>query len=261
MSRGIGSLDKGMQVLRVLGEADGPLALNEIAARARLSAAMAHRYLASLVDAGMVARTGGAGQYALGAQALRLGMRAMLGIDGLEAARAAIARWNAQTGEAVMLAVWMDDAPVIIDWHASHRAVSVYVRVGARLDPTRSATGRAFLAFGSLGALVTARASRPGATARAEARALTWEGRPVHTGEIDRLLDGIRRRGLARSLGDLLPGIDAIAVPVLDAQRHARYVITTLGPHGSLDARLDGGLAASLRACAGALATQLGQAA
>ena len=52
--RGIQSVEIGLLVARRLGEAPGSLQLKELAARCGLSASKTHRYLVSLVRAGLV---------------------------------------------------------------------------------------------------------------------------------------------------------------------------------------------------------------
>jgi DNA-binding IclR family transcriptional regulator len=76
--------------------------------------------------------------------------------------------------------------------------------------------------------------------------------------KVAEMLNEVRSRGLARALGDPLPGVNAFAAPVFDHAGHVVLVITAMGPEGTFDADWDSAIATSLRNCASDISRQLG---
>lgn len=64
--QGIQSVGIGLRVLEVLASQNGAAALGAIAQASDLSASQAHRYLASLIAAGMARQDAATGRYELG---------------------------------------------------------------------------------------------------------------------------------------------------------------------------------------------------
>ena len=71
---GIQSLEVGFALLDVLTQTPGPLMLRDLAARAGMSAAKAHRYLVSFQRLGLVVQDSRTTRYDLGPAALKLGL-------------------------------------------------------------------------------------------------------------------------------------------------------------------------------------------
>jgi DNA-binding IclR family transcriptional regulator len=72
------------------------------------------------------------------------------------------------------------------------------------------------------------------------------------------MLAEVRRNGLARGLGDPLPGVNAFAAPVLDHAGHVALVITAMGPAGTFDPRWGSPIAKALQACAADVLKRMG---
>ncbi|WGR92891.1 hypothetical protein MTX20_34355 [Bradyrhizobium sp. ISRA435] len=131
--------------------------------------------------------------------------------------------------------------------------VHIAMRVGSVVALLETATGRAFAAFMPPNAVKTALESgldRLGVgynPKRAPASAKTTE-----------MLAEVRSRGLARAIGDPLPGVNAFAAPVFDHAGHVALVITAMGPEGTFDVSWDSAIAAALRNCASDISRQLG---
>src|SRR3546814_14424022 len=64
------------------------------------------------------------------------------------------------------------------------------------------------------------------------------------------MLDEVRRAGMARALGNPLPGIDALSVPVFDHSGNITLALNSLGPNALFDASKQGPIALALRHCA-----------
>jgi DNA-binding IclR family transcriptional regulator len=68
----------------------------------------------------------------------------------------------------------------------------------------------------------------------------------------------VRRRGLSRSEGEIIPGINAMSAPVFDHTGTIVLGLTVIGPAGVLDTGWDGALARALKRCADEVSQRLG---
>jgi DNA-binding IclR family transcriptional regulator len=225
--RGIGSVDTAMTILGAFAAASGPLSLTEVSQRTGMAASKLHRYLASLVDAGMLAQPERSGAYDLGPFATSLGLAGIARNDFVNRAADALPGLVAKTGATAMLSVWGGQGPTVVRWERGPNFIVTALGLGATLPLLNSATGRVFLAY--LPAAMTA--SRLGPD-RAAAKALAVE---------------TRRAGFATVGGDLIPGLHAGAAPVLDWQDEAAAVVTLIGTDPAVT-RPDGPAISALRA-------------
>ena len=106
--RGIQSVETGLHLLAALGACGGPAPLSAVAQRAGVSPSQAHRYLSSLMAAGMAKQDPGSGLYDLDAGAIRLGLAALARLDVFARADAAFTGFARATGRTCLLAVWGD---------------------------------------------------------------------------------------------------------------------------------------------------------
>ena len=242
---GINSLETGLRLARVLAEEAWPLPLKDVAARAHMPPAKAHRYLVSLIRAGLAEQDRESGHYRLGAFALELGLSALGSLDVLRLGAAAIADLRAQSDETVLLAIWGNKGPVVARWEESTRPVATNVRAGWVMPLANSATGRCFAAY--LPASVTAQLLKSEFARTPEAK----------RGYAERL-EEIRARGLSRVQGDLLVGIASIAAPVFGHDGTIVAVIAALGPQGGFDVSWDGAIAKAVKRAAQTLSRRLG---
>lgn len=242
---GINSLETGLRLARVLAEEAWPLALKDVAARAHMPPAKAHRYLVSLIRAGLAEQDRESGHYRLGAFALELGLSALGSLDVLRLGAEAIADLRAQSDETVLLAIWGNKGPVVARWEESTRPVATNVRAGWVMPLANSATGRCFAAY--LPASVTAQLLKSEFARTPEAK----------RGYAERL-EEIRARGLSRVQGDLLVGIASIAAPVFGHDGTIVAVIAALGPQGGFDVSWDGAIAKAVKRAAQTLSRRLG---
>jgi DNA-binding IclR family transcriptional regulator len=218
-----------------------------------MSAAKAHRYLVSFQRLALVVQDDASTRYDLGPAALKLGLASLSRLDAVKLARQRAAALLEEIGHTVALAVWGNHGPTIVHWEETPQAVTVNLRLGDVMPLLSSATGRCFAAFVSREAIAPmlkeeiARAQRQGRsdmpTTLADARAL---------------LDDVRRRGVARVVDTLLPGIVGFCAPVFDADGHIAVGVVALGPTGTFDAAWGGAVDRPLRAMAKQLSHDLG---
>jgi DNA-binding IclR family transcriptional regulator len=81
---------------------------------------------------------------------------------------------------------------------------------------------------------------------------------PKTMAEVSTLLDEVRRRGLARVVDTLLPGVAGFCAPVFDADGHLALGMVALGSLANFDPSWDGAVARPLLRAARQLSSDLG---
>lgn len=223
---GIQSVGTGVRVLRALAAMDGPVALGALAKACDLSAPQTHRYLVSLIEAGMARQNPADGRYDLGPAALELGLGALARVDAFREADAALSRFRDDTGRTVQLAAFGPAGPVIVRWFMGSPPVVTALTVGSRVPLLRSATGHVFLAF---------RAAAETSRLVADEQAVTGQGAAI---DVAALVSAVRQQGYSSVSETLIPGLRASAVPILDLQGQAVLVATLLS-RADMDAGAD----------------------
>ena len=249
------AVETGMAVLKGLSQLGGRGSLKTLADHVGQSPAKVHRYLASLIDEGLVAQDPVSQQYYLGAEAIQIGIAAMRQADPLRAVDLALVRLREAHGVTCFVAVMGNHGPTIIKMEEPGLPVTINVRVGSVLPLMWSATGRVFL-----GLLDDTRVRQMAQDELAQANAAR---RPGLKGRdpIGQVCRDVRKHGMAMVRDTYLPGISAVAAPVYAHGGRVCSVLTALGASGGFDPDLDGPVARSLRLEATAASARLGFAA
>ncbi|WP_411884981.1 IclR family transcriptional regulator [Polaromonas sp. YR568] len=260
---GIQSVEVGFALLEALSASPGPLMLRDLAAAAGMSAAKAHRYLVSFQRLELVVQDAATTLYDLGPAALKLGLASLSRLDSVKLARQRLLPLMAQTGQTLALAVWGNQGPTLVHWEESPRAVTVNLRLGDVMPLLSSATGLCFTAFLSPRLLATA--ARPqGRLALlvkdelARNQKLARQDVPTTMAGVADALEEVRRRGMARAVNTLLPGVAGFCAPVFDADGHLVLGMVALGSLATFDPDWDGAVARPLAAAARQLSRDLG---
>jgi DNA-binding IclR family transcriptional regulator len=211
--RGIQSVEIGTRVIEALRAAAGPLHLKDLAKASGLPASNCHRYVVSFVRTGFLTQDLSSSRYDLGPRLLQAGLAALARTDPVGVGTAALERLVDATGHTGLLSVWADLGPTIVRWMPGLAAVRTSLSTGSTLPLLTSATGRVFLAF------LPARQTAP-LLAR-ETMSDNIEPAP--------LAASVRASGISRVSGDHIPGLSAVAAPVLDVHGEAKAVITLVG--------------------------------
>lgn len=251
---GIQSVEVGFALLDGLTRARGPLMLKDLAATAGMSAAKAHRYLVSFQRLGLVVQDARTARYDLGPAALKLGLASLARLDAMRLARERMPALMETIGHTLALAVWGNRGPTIVHWEESHQAVTANLRLGDVMPLLSSATGRCFAAFmprETTAALLQQELEHASRLRRTDL--------PTDLAAVDALLQEARKRGSARVVDTLLPGIVAFCAPVFDADGHLALGITTLGSVATFDPSWGGAIDTPLRAAAAQLSRDLGR--
>lgn len=210
---GIQSLDAALRLLAAMAERPGAVALSDLARDLGMPPSKAHRYLASFQHAGLVVQAGRSGKYDLGPGAIRLGLAALARHDFVNRTADALPDLVAQTGLTALLSVWGSQGPTVVRWERAAVPTVTSMGLGTVLPLMASATGRAFLAWGP----------------PAPMQGMLAEG-------AEGLAESLRSAGYASVDGRFIPGLVAIAAPILDWQGQAQAVVTLIGTDPALAA-------------------------
>lgn len=252
--RGIQSVETGFPLLAALVDAAQPLSLRDLAARAGMASAKAHPYLVSLIRVGLVQQDSATGRYELGPFAMQMGLVGLQRNNPVRIAMPFVDALAEQVGHTLGIAVLGSHGPTMIYIREARYPVHVNMRNGTVMSMLHTATGRVFVAW-----LPPGVAQHYIERERSDERVLASIGRPVKTAEeIDELAGKIRHAGMARALGNPLPGIDALSVPVFDHSGRLVMALTCLGPASLFDTGPEGPIAQALQACATEISLQLG---
>lgn len=216
--RGIQSIDTGVRLLEALEKADGPLALKDLSARAELDPSSAHRYLASFVRCGLV-RQDSDTRYDFGPLALHMGLAAVRRLDAVQLTERALPALVEETGFTALLSVWSNRGPTVVHWQRSRNPFVTSLGLGSALPILNSATGTVLVAF--LPPAITA-------------EAIAAEGRRMDRSAFERAVERARKTRLAFVDSSVIPGLAAVASPVLQWNGEAAAAVTLIGPDPDL---------------------------
>lgn len=242
-SGGIQSLDAALRLLAAMGERREAVSLSDLARDCAMPPSKVHRYLASFLHAGLVVQAGRSGKYDLGPGAIRLGLSALARHDFVNATSDALPDLVAQTGLTALLSVWGTQGATVVRWERAAVPTVTSMGLGTVMPLLHSATGRGFLAWAPqapLQAILTAELAQA-------------------TGDLPRDAEGVgalvapmRAAGYTWVDGRFIPGLVAVAAPILDWQGEAQAVVTLIGTDPAL-AESEGPAVKALKAFAAGL--------
>lgn len=242
----------GVAMLKGLASLGGRASLTSLAREVGEPPAKVHRYLLSLLEAGMIAQDPLSQHYYLGPETIHIGLVAIRLADPVRLAEAPLARLREALGLTCFVAVMGNRGPTIVRFEEPALPVTLNVRAGSVLSLLTSATGRVFLSH-----LDDPRLRE---WVRDELLAMPASQRqPLEQkGAINSLRRDIRERGMAIVRDTYLPGISAVAAPIHGVDGKIAAVLTTLGPSGSIDVDEEGQVAVKVREEAAAISASLG---
>lgn len=226
--KGVQSVDRAFEILRIIEAAPGPMSVADIAKAADSAPSKVHHYLVSLVRCQALRQTA-RGTYDLGSTALGLGLTALSRLDPVERTCEAAEELRDHLGEAVFVAVWGNRGPTIIRYFEGRQPLTVEARAGLVLPVLTSATGRVFLAWGN----------------PAQVNQLLETEAPIPNVEAVRART--RETGLGCVDGELLPRIASLSAPVFSYNSDLSLAVTVLGWSGEFDHDPKGAIGRALR--------------
>ncbi|KAB0645941.1 IclR family transcriptional regulator [Burkholderia diffusa] len=250
---GIQSIEVGFRLLDVLTSEPRAMMLRDLAQRAGMSPAKAHRYLVSFSRLGVVSQDPVSGRYELGGFALQMGLARLARVDGVKLARIALTELRDRVDQTVGIAVWGNQGPTIVHWMESSHPAKASLKLGDVMPLLGSATGLLFAAY-----LPRSKTAAMLERELADTRRSPHHGGPRTLDEVEAVLADVRAHQAARVEGMLLPTIHAFCMPVFDAVGELALAIVALGQEGMFDIAWGGEMDTALRACAQKLSYELG---
>lgn len=216
--RGVQSVSISVSILKVLTESDRALPLKAISDAVGMASSNVHRYLASFTQAGLLRQDPGTRLYDVGPLALQLGLTALNRLTTVELAAPEMERLASSHNVLSLLSVFSLHGPTIVRVQQSKPPIITSVNLGSLL-PMRSATGQAFLAFlpAEMTEHVMAAEFPKGGPNSVAGRQL----RKIRSG-----VEKIRKDFFATVGIDVLPGLHAVASPILNYYGEAQAVLS-----------------------------------
>lgn len=214
-SNGVQSVVNGMRVLQALTALQGPATLGAVAQECEMPSPQAHRYLRSLIEAGMARQDAATGRYELGHAALRIGLAALARTDAFVTAERIVGGFAESSGRTVQLSALGPGGPTVTRFYAGRPPVVTSLRVGSVLPMLLSATGQVFSSFtpeAEVASLIEAEAASAG----------------LAPADVAGIRARVRAQGFAHDAGRLIPGLRATAFPIRDLQGRAILVATAI---------------------------------
>ena len=206
---GTQSIDRAAQLLVHVLETDAPPTIGELSARSGLPKSTTSRLVGALERQGLIQRRGGSGRLRPGPALVRYARRETGEVELVEVAAAALDRLARTSGETVNLGVPSLGRVEQLDQRDSRHYLGSTNWVGRQVPAHGSALGKVFLAYGAM--------VLPGGRLEPLApNTLTSER------ELARDFETIRARGYATAVGELEPGLWAVAAPIRDDRRGHR---------------------------------------
>jgi DNA-binding IclR family transcriptional regulator len=252
--RSIQSVETGFPLLAALVDAGMPLTLRDLATRAGMTSAKAHPYLVSFSRVGLVQQDAATARYELGPFALQMGLVSLQRLDPVRVALPHVQALAGKIGHTLAIAVLGSHGPTMIHISEASYPVHVNMRTGTVMSMLHTATGHVFAAW------LPPKVAEHYIEREIGDKAVVTSISPLRPSPaaLATLLKDIRATGMARALGNPLPGIDALSVPVFNHSENIVLALTSLGPSSLFDASPAGPTAKALKDCAAEISRQLG---
>jgi DNA-binding IclR family transcriptional regulator len=155
---------------------------------------------------------------------MRLGLAALNSYQPLRESIALAHRLRNHLDETMVLSVWGTQGPTIVHVAESSQPIIMTMRAGAALPILQTASGLAFAAF--LPRHFTQRLIKAAFKAKDSINLLARDFATV-----DRLVKQVRKQGYAFNEGHLMPGVSALAFPLIDRAGSLVAVLAVMGRH------------------------------
>jgi DNA-binding IclR family transcriptional regulator len=206
------ALEKGLDILEMLCQADAPLSMKDIAQQLGRSVGELYRMLAVLIDRRYVAQVGD--NYYITTKLFSLSHDNPPTHRLLAEAMPIMQKLSSQLDQACHLTVYGQGRQTVIAKVDTPSGMGFSVRVGSELDVLVSASGRVLLAFQDL-------------ETRKFRLEESLERRPEQAdAQIAGVLDFIRQRGYESAPSVQVRGLYAVSFPILDSHHNAIAALT-----------------------------------
>ncbi len=245
----IQSVQRAAALLRALSDSTPEMGVSELSRRVNLHKSTVSRLLSTLEHEGLVERVAGSDKFRLGYEFARLAGQLPHFGDLRETARPMLQELATASEETVHLAVLDGEEIVNVEQISGRRLVRDTDWVGRRTPLHCVANGKALLAF-----LPAAEIDRVLSHPLARFTERTITRRTALKAELSRA----RRRGFATALGEIEPGLYAVAAPIWNREGRVVAAVSVSGPSYRLTPRNLAHLGALTRATADKISLRLG---
>jgi DNA-binding IclR family transcriptional regulator len=225
-TNGIQALDAALRVLAEMGQLNGPATLSDIARACDMPPSKVYRYLASFQQAGLVEQAERSGRYDLGRGAALLGLSAIARHDFVNRVSDTLPELSVTTGMSALLSVLGNEGATVIRWERAASPAVTSIGLGTTLPLLKSATGRVLLAWAPRAPLQSLLETE---IRIAQRNPNMFPDITPTTAGIEKLNAETRAKGYSSVDGRFIPGLVAIAAPILDWQNEAQAVVTLVG--------------------------------
>jgi len=250
---GIQSVEVAGEILRAILVSDGPQRLSDIARGARMPAAKVHRYMVSLVRAGLCAQDPISGRYDLGPLAMQIGLQGLGRFDTLRTAAEALEIVAEQIGETAALVIWGEQGPRFVRMIEARHAQASTVPATHICPMTWSATGLLFCTFED-----PSRTKGLIARELEQNRLTNRQLAPQTIAELSAVTARIQQAGVSTVANGGGSGIAGIAAPIFDAGGKLVMGMTVFGRANRLDVEGESALVRHVCAAAANISKLLG---
>lgn len=217
------SLEKACRILAAFDGQEPELNLSELSRLTNLDVGTVHRLVRTFVGLGYLQRAETAKRYRLGLKVVDLGFNAVGRIEVQSLARPVLLSLITPTIGAASLAVMSgNQAQYVERVHAGLAAFGVARGIGSRVPAYCSAVGRAILAF--------LPAKRRLEILLSEERKQLTPYTVISIPEIERRLEYVRQQGYVFCDQEIVPGIRALAAPILNSKGHPIASLSVTSP-------------------------------
>lgn len=227
-SGGVQSLDAALRVLLHIAQLPGPSTLSDIAKACDMPPSKVHRYLASFTHANIIQQNGRSGAYDLGLAAQSIGLAALARRDIVNTVSDHLRDFTQANGCTTLLSVWSESGPTVVRWQRAPSPIMTSFGLGTTFPLLSSATGRVFFAFSPASLIKQQLANE---LKRSNLNSALLDG--LEEGEtakmhVEKIRQNVRKQGMATVDGRFIPGLMAVAVPILNWQDEAEVVVTAI---------------------------------
>ena len=234
---GTQAIARTFQLIQLFDDQHRYWTLHDLVEKSGLKQTTAYRLLAALEAEGVIGKTAG-GEYALGAELIRLGGRAIRANPFRELAQPYLRKLARQTTESTTLDIlWLadDDAngkkrplSMVIDESVGQHLLGMHQYTGVRFAAHTTSTGKVLLAWQPADQLAQ----------------IDLETLPKFTAKtitspdkFEKVLEKVRKLGYATAVDELEIGIRAVAAPIFDHHHNVKAAVSIGGPSSRIDAK------------------------
>ncbi len=227
----IQSLDRGLQILMILGRAGEPLSLNDIAAHFSIDRSSVFRLITTLIKSGFVVQDPDSKKYSIGFRVLELAgsFESATKIDSI--LRPLLHRLCGETRQNTHLGIMDGSEVVFIAVEQPRDSVSMNLAAGTREPAAPTALGKALIAF--------LRPELKKAFLESTTLAGYTERSILSMQSYLQNLEEVKKNRIAFDDEEFKDGIVCMAAPILNARKEARFSLGISGPRDMIIPRRD----------------------